>query len=93
MTDCPVCAEPLEPNDGIVARSFPEGPHPNAERPATAWSVEDGYWVHISCTKDGVERWCRAGRPGSSPLSWVRSNGLNWTGLQAQAERARLILD
>lgn len=93
MTDCPICAEEIAPTDGVTARSFPEGPNPAAEDPPKAWSVEDGYWAHVVCTDDGVKRWNRVGRPGDSPLDWARSNGLNWTGLSQQSERASLILD
>lgn len=93
MTDCATCGRPLKPSDGLVSRSFPEGPSPDAEDPCKAWSVEDGYWVHIACTEDGTQRWCRAGRPDSGPLAWIRRNGLNWTGLQGQAVRGRMVLD
>lgn len=99
MTDvCAVCAEPIRPADGVVAQAVDPAQYERFQErlddgldaiPAAGWR----YWVHVSCTKDGTERWCRAGRPEASPLDWTRTQGLNWTGLQGQAERGRSILD
>lgn len=35
-------------------------------------------WAHITCTKDGVTRWVREGRPGDGPLSWDRETRPTW---------------
>lgn len=34
--------------------------------------------AHLMCTSDGVERWCREGRPGHGPLLWDRSERPRW---------------
>lgn len=91
--DCAVCAEQILPADGVISQQMPDGPHPDADPvPCSNVEREDMYWVHIACTKDGVERWCRGGRPGRSPLAWIRENGLNWTGLGGHGTRGQMVL-
>lgn len=93
---CAVCGEEIEPLDGVVAQEVDPSQYERFQERLDGAAIEAAgfrYWVHIACTKDGVERWCRVGRPGSSPLDWTRTQGLNWTGLQGQATRGRSILD
>ena len=96
MNECAVCGKEIRPADAVVAQKFDPAQYGSnrllpTENPLKAAGFR--YWIHVGCTKDGVERWCRAGRPAGSPLKWIRSQGLNWTGLQGQAERGRLVLD
>lgn len=92
MTDCATCAEEIEPRDQLTVRRFPEGPNPDAEEVARSVS-RGGCYVHLACTDDGTKRWLRAGRPADDPLSWVRQNGLNWTGLAGGGFDARTVID
>lgn len=93
---CAVCGEEIRPLDGVVAQRFDPAQVERVQELAGGDAIAAAgprYWIHVGCTKDGVERWCRVGRPEGSPLEWTRSQGLNWTGLQGQATRGRMILD
>lgn len=45
-------------------------------------------WVHVTCTKHGVERWCREGRPHGDPLVWDRLEEPRWQTHQWDNDRA-----
>lgn len=91
--DCATCGRPIEPVDQLTTRAFPDGPNPAAADPIPSVLDEHGFYIHLACSSDGAKRWNRAGRPGEGPLSWVRSNGLNWTGLQGGGYDARTVLE
>lgn len=46
-------------------------------------------WCHITCTKDGVERWVREGRPDGDPLVWDRTERPTWRHEPASARPFR----
>lgn len=35
-------------------------------------------WVHATCTKEGLKRWLRKGRPYGDPLAWERAEKPVW---------------
>lgn len=59
---CVICAEPIQ--DGDVLARIEQGDRQG--------------WAHGPCTKDGVERWLREGRPGEGPLAWDRAERPRW---------------
>ena len=93
---CPVCGEAFIKRDHVVGRTFTgEGVDGTTTGGAVAALTADPYadtWVHKACTADAVHRWLRAGRPQSSPLEWLRANGLNWTGLDRRGATAGDVL-
>lgn len=66
MTVCGICGEAID----LWAE-------PTDRR--TDAATGDERTVHRACTKEGVERWCRLGRPYGSPLEASRSSGWSWT--------------
>lgn len=70
--DCGVCGEPILDED-VICRRVPVAP--GVVKP-----------VHIACTKDGVERWCRRNRPNRTPLMWDRAERPVWTAAGADRE-------
>lgn len=91
-SNCPVCGEAFRGDDRVVGRTFTGEPIGDGDvGGAVAALTADPYadtWVHMACTADAVKRWLRAGRPCSSPLAWIRKNGLNWTGLSRRGTTA-----
>lgn len=61
---CLCCGRSIEDRDVLVQAPHPESGHP--------------IWVHVTCTKHGIERWLRENRPGNSPLEWARSERPTW---------------
>jgi hypothetical protein len=45
-------------------------------------------YIHKACSADAAKRWLRAGRPCSSPLDWLRQNGIRWTGVERNGRPA-----
>lgn len=66
-----------------MQRSFqPEGPchvcGASAELADIVVRLGDGRWAHLPCTREGVRRWCREGRPEGGPLEWDRTALPRW---------------
>lgn len=59
---CSICGGDFLPGDVIETRQEPDGPR----------------HYHRACTKEGVERWIRDGRPYDSPLLYDRAERLRW---------------
>lgn len=60
---CVVCEEPVKFGSDVAVR------------------IEDGErdgWAHVTCTRHGVERWCRHNRPFGDPLTWERTVKPAW---------------
>jgi len=93
---CPVCGEAYRGSDPVVGRRVRGEPVGDGDTGrAMAALTADPYadsWVHLACTEDAVKRWLRAGRPRSSPLNWIRANGLNWTGLSGHGTAAAKVI-
>jgi hypothetical protein len=94
---CPVCGEAFAKADHVVGRTFTgkgvEGASTGGARAALTADPYADTWVHKACTEEAVKRWLRAGRPRSSPLEWLRANGLNWTGIDRRGSRAVNVLE
>lgn len=75
MERCAICGEGIRDDDYWtvldVATSLGELPAP----------------AHVACTQQGVERWCREGRPHASPLEADRREGWAWTASPQTGER------
>jgi len=91
---CPVCTDLIIRADDVTRRRY-RGPPPEdgelLEASSASDRTSDQVWVHLACTADGVDRWLRAGRPADSPVDWVRSNGLRWTGLSSEGYRGGMV--
>jgi len=91
---CPVCSGRIVRADDVTRRRY-RGPTPDSGRLLEASSAADRdsdyIWVHLGCTRDGVTRWLRAGRPAESPVDWIRQNGLRWTGLDSEGYRGGMV--
>lgn len=61
--DCAVCGRAIEKLDIAVLRACWRG---------------SGNWRHLMCTRQGVDRWVREGRPGDGPLEWDRTERPAW---------------
>jgi len=83
---CPVCGEVIRGGDHVVPRRYRGEPvgEATAENKLMALlsrPIADTY-IHKACSADAAKRWLRAGRPCSSPLDWMRQNGIRWTGVE-----------
>lgn len=97
MPDCGICGREIRRDDHLTTRDFYSAADLDCQPLEAAAESGDldsrALWVHIACTADGVERWCRAGRPYDSPLEWVRKAGINWTGLDRPGYRGGMVID
>ena len=70
-TDCYVCESRIK--DGDIIASVGTG-------------AQGFLPAHITCTKDGVERWLRENRPMADPLTWMRTARPTWSGQDAHRQ-------
>jgi len=89
---CPVCGEVIRGGDHVVPRRYRGEPVDEATEENTLMAAlsrpKANTYIHKACTADAVQRWLRAGRPCSSPLEWMRQNGIRWTGVERNGQPA-----
>jgi hypothetical protein len=89
---CPVCAREIRGGDHVVPRRYRGEPVGEASEENTLTAFlnrpKADTYIHKACSADAAKRWLRAGRPCSSPLDWLRRNGIRWTGVDRNGRPA-----
>lgn len=89
---CPACGGVIRGGDHVVPRRYRGEPVGEATSENTLTALlsrpKADTYIHKACSEDAAKRWLRAGRPCSSPLEWLRQNGIRWTGVDRDGQPA-----
>jgi len=89
---CAACGGVIRGGDHVVPRRYRGEPVGEATPENTLTAVlsrpKADTYIHKACSADAAKRWLRAGRPCSSPLEWLRQNGIRWTGVERNGRPA-----